>query len=139
LIIFHMNSLGNPRAALGEIAPLPSVSRPARAEALSHPGLSSLIPQDASSPRSISSGPEFVIDARAQRKLLHACIILVIVKHHLEQIGRIDGTTPDLPGQPLVNPRAALGEIEPLPSRIRPARAEALSHRLLPWVVSRDA
>jgi len=41
----------------------------------------------------ISSGRVFTINTRAQQKLLHTCIILVIVKHHLVQIGRIDGPT----------------------------------------------
>ena len=34
-----------------------------------------------------------MINTRAQRKLLHACIILVIVKQHLVQIGRIHRPT----------------------------------------------
>ena len=32
-------------------------------------------------------------NTRAQRKLLHTCIILVIVEQHLVQIGRIDRPT----------------------------------------------
>ena len=41
----------------------------------------------------ISSGPVFMINTRAQRKLLHTWIILMIVKHCQVQIGRIDGPT----------------------------------------------
>ena len=39
----------------------------------------------------ISSGRRFMINTRAQSKLLHTRIILVVVRHHLIQIGRIDG------------------------------------------------
>ena len=42
----------------------------------------------ATSPRRV-----FVINTRAQRKPLHTWIILVIVKHRLVKIGRIDGPT----------------------------------------------
>ena len=38
-------------------------------------------------------GRVFMINTRAQRKLLHTWIILVIVKEHLVQIGRIDEPT----------------------------------------------
>jgi len=41
--------------------------------------------------RRISSGPVFMISTRAQRKLLHNWIIIVIVNNLLVQIGRIDG------------------------------------------------
>ena len=40
-----------------------------------------------------SSGRVFVINTRAQRKLLHIWILLVIVKQHLVHIGRIDRAT----------------------------------------------
>ena len=42
---------------------------------------------------SISSGRVLNIHTRAQQKLLHSWIILVIVKPHLVQIGRVDGPT----------------------------------------------
>ena len=38
----------------------------------------------------ISSGRVFMINTRAQRKLLHSCII---VKHHLVRIGQMHGPT----------------------------------------------
>ena len=41
----------------------------------------------------ISSRRVSMMNARAQRKLLHTWIIFVIVNHHLVQIGRIDGRT----------------------------------------------
>ena len=44
-------------------------------------------------PAAISSGRVFVINTRAQRKLLHTWIIVVIVQQHLVQIGQIDGPT----------------------------------------------
>ena len=44
-------------------------------------------------PTLVSSGRVFAINARTQQELLHTCIILVIVKQHLVQIGRIDGPT----------------------------------------------
>ena len=40
-----------------------------------------------------SSKRVFVIDTRAQRKLLNTWIMFVIVKQHLVKIGRIDGHT----------------------------------------------
>jgi len=43
--------------------------------------------------RQISSGRVFMINTRAQRKLLQTWIVLVIVKRHLVQLGRIDGPT----------------------------------------------
>ena len=44
-------------------------------------------------PGPISSGRVCMIDTRAQRILMHTCIILVILKQHLVRIGRIDGPT----------------------------------------------
>jgi len=41
----------------------------------------------------ISSGRVFTRNTRVQWKSLHSWIILVIVKQHLVQIGRIDGPT----------------------------------------------
>ena len=38
----------------------------------------------------------FMIKTRAQRKLLHTCIIVVIVKQYLVQIDRIDGLPCDV-------------------------------------------
>jgi hypothetical protein len=41
----------------------------------------------------LSSGRAFMTNTRAQRRVLHTCIISVIVKHHLVHIGRMDGPT----------------------------------------------
>jgi len=41
----------------------------------------------------ISSGRLVLINTRAQRKILHTWIILVIVDKHLVHIGRIDEST----------------------------------------------
>jgi len=50
----------------------------------------SLADRPISPPREISSGRALMIDTRAQQKVTHTYIILVIVKHHLVQIGGID-------------------------------------------------
>ena len=42
-------------------------------------------------PGHVSFGRVFLINTRAQRRLLHTWIILVIAKYYLRRIGRIDG------------------------------------------------
>ena len=49
----------------------------------------------------ISSGWVFMVNTRAQRNLLHTCIILAIVRQHLVQIDRIDRPTGYLSKTPI--------------------------------------